>query len=100
MKQIGLFATLVAAAFFALPQGGDVALAAKKSASAGKPLRGVVHPYRRIGGYSYKYIQGVNTRRFVDPGATEQTRNGPFDNGFFFNSPSAAPRGGDSPYMN
>lgn len=71
----------------------------KKSAESGKPLKGVVRPKRR-GGYSYKYTQGINTRRFVDTTINNQTVSGPFDHGFFFSSPAAGPRGGDSPYMN
>jgi len=70
--------------------------AASKKVAEGKPLRGTVRPYRHGGGYSYKYIQVVNTRRFTEPAS--QSVSGPFDSGFFFSTPSA-PHGGDSPYM-
>jgi hypothetical protein len=58
-----------------------------------------VRPAPRRGGYSYKYLQGTNTRKFVDPTVTNQTVAGPFDSGFFFSSPVGGRNGGDSPYM-
>ena len=97
MKNLALFTVLAALAVFATPSSHDVAQA-QETAKKEKPLRGVVRPARRKGGYSYKYLQGVDTRRFVDPTITNQSVSGPFDSGFFFSSP-AAPHGGDSPYM-
>ena len=70
-------------------------------------VRGYV---RRRGGYSYSKEDTINTygdargrfgaaNSLRDPSMDTQTRSGPFDHGFFFNSPSGA-RGGDAPYMN
>lgn len=65
----------------------------------------------RRGGYSYSYAESINTygdafarygagNSLRDPSMERSQSNaGPFDNGFFFDSGSAA-RGGDSPYMN
>lgn len=65
---------------------------------------------QRRGGYSYGYKDVINTygdgpRRFDyldqfrDPFSDRQTIAGPFDSGFFFDSPGR-PHGGDAPYMN
>jgi hypothetical protein len=70
-------------------------------------VRGFV---QRRGGYSYSWSDVANTyglsrsiyggvNAYRDPFADRQTRNGPFDHGFFFDS-GIAPRGGDSPYRN
>lgn len=70
-------------------------------------VRGYV---KRRGGYSYTKEDTINTygdargrfgaaNSLRDPSMDTQTRSGPFDHGFFFNSPMG-PRGGDSPYMN
>lgn len=96
MKNLGLLKMVVAAALLALPMTPVPAFA--QSGAKEKPLRGVVRPAPRRGGYSYKYLQGTDTRKFTDPTLSSQTRSGPFDSGFFFSSP-AQPRGGDSPYM-
>ena len=98
MKNLGLFKIVAAAALLALPL-----VPAPVSAQTGakeKPLRGVVRPAPRRGGYSYKYLQGVDTRKFTDPSSQNQSISGPFDSGFFFTSPSIGRNGGDSPYMN
>jgi hypothetical protein len=97
MKKLGLFKIMAVAAALALPVAPSAVVAQEYGAKQ-KPLRGVVRPAPRRGGYSYKYLQGSNTRKFVDPTLSAQTRAGPFDNGFFFSSPNA-PHGGDSPYM-
>jgi hypothetical protein len=97
MKNLGLLKIIAVAAVLALPTVSAPAFAQNAGAKT-KPLRGVVRPSPRRGGYSYKYLQGVDTRRFTDPTITEQTVGGPFDSGFFFSSPTAT-RGGDSPYM-
>ncbi|MFA5951225.1 MAG: hypothetical protein WC807_13170 [Hyphomicrobium sp.] len=98
MKKLAISAIVAAS----LVLGTSIVLApveaASKKVAEGKPLHGTVRPYRHGGGYSYKYIQGVNTRRFTDPTLTSQSISGPFDSGFFFSTPSA-PHGGDSPYM-
>lgn len=96
MKKLGLVKIVLSAALFALPMASAPAFA--QSGAKEKPLRGVVRPAPRRGGYSYKYLQGTDTRKFNDPTYSSQTRAGPFDSGFFFSSP-AQPNGGDSPYM-
>ncbi len=80
--------------------GSCEADAAKAKVHSGKhkPLRGVIYGGRRVGGYSYKYLDSVNTRRFVDPSMSSQTTSGPFDSGFFFTTP-VSPYGGQAPYM-
>ncbi|MGD9784705.1 MAG: hypothetical protein AB7E80_01430 [Hyphomicrobiaceae bacterium] len=63
----------------------------------------------RRGGYSYTAEDAINTygdsrgrfgsaNSLRDPFLDRQTKAGPFDHGFFFDS-GIAPRGGDSPYM-
>ena len=63
----------------------------------------------RRGGYSYSYADSIDTygsartttggsRFYRDAQLDNQTRGGPFDHGFFFDS-AVAPRGGNSPYM-
>lgn len=64
-----------------------------------KPLRVEVykkHSYR--GGYSVRKSDTIDTRRFVDPTLTQQSLGGPFDNGFFFETPRG-PYGGTAPYF-
>lgn len=64
----------------------------------------------RRGGYSYDYVDSVNTygdsrskygsaSTYRDPMLDRQTNAGPFDHGFFFDSGRGS-HGGDSPYMN
>lgn len=63
----------------------------------------------RRGGYSYGVEDSINTYgssrtlyggtpSYTDPRLDAQSQAGPFDHGFFFESP-AAPRGGNSLYM-
>jgi hypothetical protein len=65
--------------------------------------------YRRIGFYSYRYRDVINTYGmayapvgsltiFRDPYADQQSIAGPFDHGFFFDS-GIRPRGGNAPYL-
>lgn len=69
------------------------------SSKSSKGLKGVTYyKKRKRGGYSYKYLDGVDTRRFVDPSSTLQSPAGPFDSGFFFVSPTPT-HGAQSPYM-
>ncbi len=98
MKNLGLLKIVAAAALLALPL-----VPAPVSAQTGakeKPLRGVVRPSPRRGGYSYKYLQGVDTRKFVDPGAQSQSISGPFDSGFFFIRRRSAAMAATAPTMN
>jgi hypothetical protein len=64
----------------------------------------------RRGGYSYSAEDTINTygdsrtlyggaSAYRNPMLDRQSRFGPFDHGFFFDS-GIAPRGGDSPYQN
>jgi hypothetical protein len=73
----------------------------------GPQVRGFI---QRRGGYSYGVADTINTygdtrttygsvNSYRDPWSDRQSRNGPFDHGFFFDS-GIAPRGGDSPYRN
>lgn len=73
----------------------------------GPQVRGYV---KRRGGYSYTKEDTINTygdsrgrfgaaNSLRDPSLDTQTRAGPFDHGFFFNTPMGR-NGGDSPYMN
>jgi hypothetical protein len=73
----------------------------------GPQVRGYI---ARRGGYSYSAEDAINTygdsrslyggaSSYRDPMLDRQTRFGPFDHGFFFDS-GIAPRGGDSPYQN
>jgi hypothetical protein len=98
MKIAGL--TCVAAIIFALTSMPSAEAANGKRSAKSKPLRVTVHPTkRRRGGYSYSKsdsISAADTYRFIDP--PRQSLGGPFDNGFFFDSP-AEWRGGSSPYM-
>ena len=74
----------------------------------GPQVRGFAQ--RRVGGYSYFKADTINTygdartsyggiNVFRDGLQDRQTRFGPFDHGFFFDS-GASPRGGYSPYHN
>lgn len=74
----------------------------------GPRVRGFVQ--RRVGGYSFYAADTINTYGNVrttfggsnvyrDALLDRQTRFGPFDHGFFFDS-GIAPRGGYSPYQN
>lgn len=58
-----------------------------------------VEVYKRYrGGYSVRKADTIETRRFVDPSLGPNSQRGPFDNGFFFESPRG-PYGGTSPYL-
>ena len=74
----------------------------------GPQVRGFAQ--RRVGGYSFHATDTINaygnsrstyggTNIFRDPLQDRQTRFGPFDHGFFFDSGVSA-RGGYSPYHN
>lgn len=73
----------------------DLAFAAKKKYA---PLKGTQYLTKRPGGYSYKYSDSINTRKFNDPAFGPQAQGQPFDNGFFFATPTGT-HGGDTPYM-
>lgn len=100
MKKLAISTVIGLAMVFGCVSQPSLVLAdSKKSAKkSGKPLRGVVRKYRRVGGYSYKYPQSIDTRDFIDPTMKNQTISGPFDSGFFFSS-TVPGNGGDSPYM-
>jgi hypothetical protein len=97
MKIVSL-ASVAAAVLALTPLHSAEAQDGRKSAD-NKPLRVTVDRGRRIGGYSYNKLDGISaqqTRRFIDP--PRQSLGGPFDNGFFFVTPTP-PYGGYSPYM-
>lgn len=98
IMKVVLSVLLIAAAlmFSASPEAN--AASAKAQSGKHKPLRGVIYGGRRVGGYSYKYLDSVDTRRFVDSSQTMQTPGGPFDSGFFFATPVPV-YGGQAPYM-
>ncbi len=65
---------------------------------------------QRRGGYSYaasdvantagdSRVQFGSTNAYRNPYLDRQSRSGPFDHGFFFDS-GVSPRGGNSPYQN
>lgn len=82
--------------------------AGKSRVVRGPQVRGFQQ--RRVGGYSYYTADTINTygnvrsiyggnNSYRDWQADRQTRFGPFDHGFFFDS-GVGPRGGYSPYNN
>jgi hypothetical protein len=118
-KTIAVIATLAVVSF-----SGPVEAQTKKAAPQPTVSADGAHPssayYRRApevrgfvqrrGGYSYSVGDLVNTygssrtlyggnNANRDAYATGQTRSGPFDHGFFFDS-GVSPRGGNSPYPN
>lgn len=96
MKLTRLMIACVALAAL-LPMQPNVAEAKTKKAS--QPLTGIIYGnQRRPGGYKYKYVDGINTRKFNDPSLSFRSQGGPFDNGFFFETPRG-PFGGYTPYM-
>lgn len=90
--------TLLVATFLALLPLSSAFAVVKHKHYASHPLKGTIYMTRRPGGYSYHYVDAINTRRFVDPSMTRQTNGGPFDSGFFFETPKG-PFGGTTPYM-
>ena len=64
----------------------------------GRPLAVDVYkkPYR--GGYSVRKSDTYDTRKFVDQSNYRQSQGGPFDEGFFFETPRGA-FGGSAPYF-
>lgn len=70
--------------------------------SSALPLRGKsYYAYGRRkqkGYYSYRYADGIDTRKFTDPTLNGQNAFGPLESDFFFSTPRP-PIGGDSPYM-
>jgi hypothetical protein len=80
--------------------------AGRNRAVRGPQVRGFQQ--RRVGGYSFSVADTINTygnarslyggyNSYRDFQADRQTRFGPFDHGFFFDS-GIGPRGGYSPY--
>ena len=80
----------------------DVSVAAEgvKAKHASRPLRGTIYMKRYRGGYSYHYSDTLTSgryRRYVYGLPTPfETQGAPFDNGFFFITPTG-PFGGDAP---
>jgi hypothetical protein len=94
MKIVGLIGLLVAGLAIAPLVTATPAEAAKPK----KPLRVEVYKKHYRGGYSVRKSDTYDTRRFVDPSLSFQSQGGPFDNGFFFETPRG-PYGGTTPYF-
>lgn len=98
-----MFAIAIVAVLWSLPTPDAVAQESgyviKNKKRASKPLKGVIYgKRRRVGGYSYKHNDVIDTRKFVERKSNKQSEAGPFDSGFFFESPRS-PHGGTAPYM-
>lgn len=94
MLRFSLFAAALAVAA-TLP----VASASAQSASAKrKTLEGTQTLQRRPAYQNLRKSDLIDTRKFTDPAYGVRTQGGPFDNGFFFEQPTA-PFGGYTPYM-
>jgi hypothetical protein len=94
MKIVGVIGLLVVGLIAA-----SILAAGPLAAQSKRPLNVPVykkHHYR--GGYSVRKSDTIDTRRFVDPTLTQQSQGGPFDNGFFFETPRG-PYGGTAPYF-
>lgn len=63
-----------------------------------KPLSVPVYKKQYRGGYSYRSVDTIDTRKFTDPTLSQQSQAGPFGNGFFFETPRG-PYGGTTPYF-
>ena len=124
MKRALFSGLVIGAACVCVLPAPSLAGGAKKASPPSQTAAGAEHPksstYRRApevrgfiqrrGGYSYGIADTINTygdtrttagavNSYRDPWSDRQSRNGPFDHGFFFDS-GIAPRGGDSPYRN
>lgn len=93
MRTTGLLCLLTVAL-----AGPPIFTEAEAQTRKGRPLAVDVYkkPYR--GGYSVRKSDTYDTRRFVDPSLTRQSQGGPFDEGFFFETPRGA-FGGSTPYF-
>lgn len=92
--KISVLSCLVAAGLALAPMSAAQAAQPRKA----KPLRVEVYKKHYRGGYSYRYVDAIDTRRFVDPALGQNAQGGPFDNGFFFETPRG-PYGGTTPYF-
>lgn len=111
-------AMLCAAAAMLAPTGAEAqSRGAAAEAGGGHPASGYYRKapqvrgfVQRRGGYSYSASDVINTysnnralygstNTYRNPYLDLQTRSGPFDHGFFFDS-GVLPRGGNSPYPN
>ena len=93
-----ILAYIVVVIIALMPMHSAQAAKGKRSVKS-KPLRVTVYRRKPTGGYSYGKADSIgakDTRRFVDP--IKQSSGGPFDNGFFFETPMG-PYGGSTPYM-
>ena len=65
-----------------------------------KPLKGKsYYQYPRKKGYQQlTKADTYSSRKFNDPALGRKAQNQPFDNGFFFETPTG-PQGGTTPYM-
>jgi hypothetical protein len=63
-----------------------------------RPLNVPVYKKKYRGGYSYRKADAIDTRKFNDQTLSQQSQGGPFDSGYFFETPRG-PYGGTSPYF-
>jgi len=94
--KIAAFLGLVAVGLFSMPAA--VVVTTTEAVAQKRPLRVPVYKKSYRGGYSVRRSDTYDTRRFVDPTLTRQSQGGPFDNGFFFETPRG-PYGGTTPYF-
>ena len=71
---------------------------ADAQARKGRPLAVEVYKKQYRGGYSVRKTDTYDTRKFVDQSNYRQSQGGPFDEGFFFETPRG-PFGGSAPYF-
>lgn len=67
-------------------------------AKKGPVLKGKSYYYYKKGYRKLKKSDTYETRKFTDPALGLRAQNQPFDNGFFFETPTG-PHGGSTPYM-
>ncbi len=92
--KISILSCLLAAGLVLGPVVSAEAAPRKRSG----PLSVPVYKKQYRGGYSYRKVDAIDTRRFVDPTLSYQSQGGPFDSGFFFETPRG-PYGGTTPYF-
>ncbi len=92
--KISILSCLLAAGLVLGPVVSAEAAPRKRSG----PLSVPVYKKHYRGGYSYRKVDAIDTRRFVDPTLSYQSQGGPFDSGFFFETPRG-PYGGTTPYF-
>jgi len=93
--RFSILSCLLAAGLIVAPIASADAQSRKRTT---KPLSVPVYKKQYRGGYSVRKTDTIDTRRFVDPSSQFQSQGGPFDSGFFFETPRG-PFGGTAPYF-